>query len=217
MNVKAVIFDMDGVIFDTENIALKSWEYLAEKYNLGDIREMFLKCIGTNSETTMKIVREYLGSGIDCVSLAAQASAWFHGYTNRNGIPMKKGVKELLSDIRSKDIPIAIASSTKADSVTEMLKGAGIYDYFDSVIGGDMLKKSKPEPDIYLMAADRLGISPSGCAAVEDSFNGVRSAYSAGMKAIMVPDLLPPDDEMREKACIIADDLTRLVGMFEKE
>ncbi|MBQ4224758.1 MAG: HAD family phosphatase [Oscillospiraceae bacterium] len=217
MNVKAVIFDMDGVIFDTESLVLKSWEYLAEIYHLGDIREMFLKCTGTNTETTMKIVKEHLGSGIDCVSLAAQASAWFHGYTDRNGVPMKKGVKELLSDIRGKGIPIALASSTKADSVTAMLKGAGIYEYFDSVIGGDMLEKSKPEPDIYLMAADRLGISPSGCAAVEDSFNGVRSAYSAGMKAIMVPDLLPPDEEMREKASIIADDLTQLIGMFEKE
>ena len=90
-----------------------------------------------------------------------------------------------------------------------------LYDYFDVVVGGDLIKNSKPAPDIYLTACERLGVKPENAAAIEDSFNGIRAAHAAGMKAIMVPDMIEPDDEMREKAYVIKRDLFEVMEMLE--
>lgn len=120
---------------------------------------------------------------------------------------MKPGVSELLEMLRQAEVPVGLASSTRLAVVEKELKDAGIYDYFQVVVGGDQLKKSKPEPDIYLMACERIGANPKDAYAIEDSYNGIRSAYRAGMKPIMVPDLILPDDEMKEKSVFIAQDL----------
>ena len=127
---------------------------------------------------------------------------------------MKTGVRELLSYLKKNSIPIALASSTRLEVVTQELKQAGLYEYFGVVMGGDQLKRSKPEPDIYLMTCEKLGVRPICTYAIEDSYNGIRSAYSAGMKPIMVPDMLPPTEEMREKSVVVLDDLLQVRDWF---
>ena len=189
MEQKVVIFDMDGVIFDSEKLVLDSWEAVGGKYGIPDVGKILTDCIGTSKAKTQEIVYEHYGKDFDFEKYSKEASQLFHAHVRESGLPVKKGVRELL-------------------------KQAGLYDYFRVVVGGDQLKRSKPEPDIYLMACEKMGISPENAYAVEDSYNGIRAAYSAGMIPIMVPDLLPATEEMREKSIAVFDDLLQVKRFF---
>lgn len=209
-----VIFDMDGVIFDSERLVLECWEEVGAKYQLEGIREAFLPCIGTNSVKTKEIVLKRYGMDFPYDEFTGEASILFHEIADRGGLPVKTGVRELLKYLKDHEIPIAVASSTRLAVVTQELEQAGLYECFSVVMGGDQLKRSKPEPDIYLMTCEKLCVLPASAYAIEDSHNGIRSAYSAGMKPIMVPDMLPPTEEMREKSVIILDDLLQVKDWF---
>ncbi len=203
----AVIFDMDGVIFDSERLVLVCWEKVSEKYGIQGIEEVFMPCIGTNAEKTKEVVLDHYGQDFPFEEFRKEASVLFHEDVNRNGLPVKKGVRELLEYLKEREIPTAVASSTRLEVVTGELKQAGLYEYFKAVMGGDQLKRSKPEPDIYLMTCEKLGVNPGQAYAIEDSYNGIRSSYSAGMKPIMVPDMLPATEEMLQKSIVVLDDL----------
>lgn len=212
--MRAVVFDMDGVIFDSENLCMKCWHVVAEKYDIPDIDEVIFKCIGTNKAMTTKIVTEHYGEDFDFKKYEGEMSTLFHEYEAEHSLPKKPGVVELLDYLKAKNYKLAVASSTRIALVTKQLEHAGLLNYFDEVVGGDMLEKSKPAPDIYLMACDKIGVTPEEAYAIEDSYNGIRSAHAAGMKAIMVPDLLPADDEMREKSIMIKDSLLDLIDVI---
>ena len=206
----AVIFDMDGVIFDSERLVLECWEKIGAKYHLEGMREAFLPCIGTNDVKTREIVLERYGKDFPYDEFRRESSLLYHGIVDQGGLPVKTGVQELLVYLKDCKTPIAVASSTRLEVVTQELKQAGLYGYFSVVMGGDQLKRSKPEPDIYLMTCEKLGVRPLYSYAIEDSYNGIRSAYSAGMKPIMVPDMLPPTNEMYQKSVVVLDDLLRV-------
>lgn len=214
--VEAFVFDMDGVIFDTETIILKCWEKIASENGLVGMHDVFCRGIGATENQTRKIMLDYYGDQFDYDKLSKQASTLFHKIENEQGLPMKPGVVELLELLQKKNIPAGLASSTKLALVEKELKDANIYQFFKVVIGGDLLEKSKPEPDIYLMACDKLKVEPHKAIAVEDSFNGIRSAYSAGMSPIMVPDLVSPDEEMREKTYMIVQNLMDIASIVNE-
>ena len=134
----------------------------------------------------------------------------YHERYDGGRLPLKPGIRELLEYLKENDYKIGLASSTREAVVSQQLIDAGLRPYFDNLTCGDMLKKSKPEPDIYLMACEKLEVLPEEAIAIEDSFNGIRSAYRAGMFPIMVPDLLQPDDEMRELSGKIFEDLFKV-------
>lgn len=213
-NIDAVIFDMDGVIFDSEQLILVCWEKIAEKYHLEGMHEVMMLCIGTTKVRTKEIVLEHYGDDFPYEELSAEASVMFHEICEREGLPVKKGVRELLDYLKEQNIPTALASSTRLEVVTQELKQAGLYEYFQVVVGGDQLKRSKPAPDIYLLACEKLGIAPKAAYAIEDSYNGIRSSHSAGMKPVMVPDLLAPTEEMREKSVVVLEDLLQVRDWF---
>lgn len=213
---KAVVFDMDGVIFDSERLVLLCWEKVAERHHIEGITEVMTACIGTTKVRTEEIVSDHYGEDFPYDAFSKEASALFHEIADRDGLPVKRGVRELLDYLHEQEIPLAVASSTRLEVVSQELKQAGLYEYFQIVMGGDQLRRSKPEPDIYLMACDKLGIKPAQAYAIEDSYNGIRSAYSAGMKPIMVPDILPPTEEMREKSVAVLDDLQQVRKWFDK-
>ncbi len=206
----AVIFDMDGVIFDSERLVLECWEKTSGEYGLANMREVFLSCIGTNSARTKEIVLDHYGASFPYEEFCAKSSVLFHGIVDRGGLPVKTGVRELLDCLRENNIPLALASSTRLAVVTQELKQAGLYGYFRVVMGGDQLKHSKPAPDIYLMTCEKLGVRPGSCYAIEDSYNGIRAAHSAGIRPIMVPDMLPPTEEMRDKSVAVLADLLQV-------
>lgn len=215
--MKAVIFDMDGVIFDSEKLVLECWEKIGEKYHIEGIGGVFKECIGTNKARTKEIVFGHYGNDFDYDGFSQEASTLFRQFVAKNGLPVKKGVRELLQYLKEKGTAIGLASSTRLAVVEEELKEAGLYDYFQVVMGGDQLKRSKPEPDIYLMTCEKMGVKPYETYAIEDSYNGIRSAYRAGMQPLMVPDMLPATEEMREKSIAVLDDLLQVMQYFQNE
>lgn len=211
----AVVFDMDGVIFDSERLVLECWEKVARKHHLDGITEAMTACIGTNEVKTKEILFDYYGKDFPYNELRKEASVLFHETADTTGLPVKRGLRELLNYLRQCNVPMAVASSTRLETVSLELQQAALYEYFQVVMGGDQLKRSKPEPDIYLMTCDKLGVLPEHTYAIEDSYNGIRSAYSAGMSPIMVPDILPATEEMRKKSVVVLEDLLQVREWFE--
>lgn len=208
-----VIFDMDGVIFDSERFVIDVWKIVAEQKNLVGMEEACIECIGTNYDLTRKIMVGKYGEVYDEYRvLAREIQAELLA---KNGMPQKPGVRDLLQFLKDHDVKLALASSTKAEVVKSELQDAGFLDYFQVVIGGDMVSKSKPEPDIFLKACEELGCVPSETYVIEDSYNGIRAASRAGMKPIMVPDILQPDEEIKSLAQWIFPSLMEVKHFFE--
>ncbi len=214
--IGAVVFDMDGVIFDSERLILVCWEKVGQKHGLVGIKEAALDCIGTNAVKTKEIMKEHYGEAFPYEAYSKEASVMFHEVVDRDGLPVKKGVRELMEYLKAQSIPMALASSTRLQVVTQELQQAGLYKYFRAVVGGDQLKRSKPAPDIYLAACEKLGVEPADAYAIEDSYNGIRSSHSAGMRPIMVPDLLPATEEMYEKSVAVLDNLVMVKDFFQE-
>lgn len=212
--MNTVVFDMDGVLFDTERLCMESWLALSEKYAISNMEEFYPKCIGRNDTDTRALVLEYYGADFPYEKFCRETSLWFHDQIDQNGLPVKKGVRELLDFLKEHDWKVGIASSTRCRSVAEHLERAGLREYFSVIVGGDMVEHSKPQPDIYLIACEKLEASPGQCYAIEDSPNGIRAAYRAGMKPIMVPDLLQPDEEMTRLSYKIFKDLKEVLAYF---
>lgn len=202
--MEAVVFDMDGVVFDSELLVLETWKAVADKYGFPNIEKVCKECLGTNSEATKQIFLKHYGTDFPYDAYKKEMSALFHERAAGGRLPKKPGVEELLSALKEHGMKVALASSTRRAIVLRELEEGGLLSYFDKVVCGDMVNRSKPAPDIFLKACELLEVSPEKAYAVEDSYNGIRAAYSAGMKPIMVPDLAAPTEEMKELAeCIL--------------
>ncbi len=206
-NYNAVVFDMDGVIFDSERAVMNCWLELAEKYGIENIEKPYFACTGTTMQRTREIMLETYGEDFPYDTYAKEASLRYHEKYDGGRLPMKPGVVELLSYLKEAGKKIALASSTRRQTVENQLRDAKILDYFEAVICGDMVKRSKPAPDIFLKACEELGAAPEQAFAVEDSYNGIRSAHAGGLRPIMVPDLLPPNEEMEQLTEVILPSL----------
>ena len=202
----AVLFDMDGVLFDSERAVLAVWQELAAELGLGDIEETFIRCVGTNKARTAEIFRAAFPA-LDFARFDGEARRRFQTRWGGGRLPVKPGAQAVLGALRRRGVPLALASSTESAVVRRELAEAGLLSFFDALVGGDRVRRSKPDPEIFLLAAAELGAEPPRCFVIEDSFNGVRAARAAGMRPLMVPDLLPPDDEMRRLAEAILPDL----------
>ena len=208
---KAGVFDMDGVIFDSERAVMQCWKEVASRHNIPDIEKAILACTGTTMVRTREIMLNLYGADFPYDEYARESSAIFHSRYDGGRLPMKPGVKELLTFLKKHDKKIALASSTRHQVVTDELRDADIIEDFDRIICGDMVSRSKPAPDIFLKACEALNISPSDSYAIEDSYNGIRAAHAGGLHPIMVPDLLPADEEMQSLAEIVLPSLTSVM------
>ncbi len=208
---KAVVFDMDGVIFDSERAVMQCWKEVASRHNIPDIEKAILACTGTTMVRTREIMLNLYGADFPYDEYARESSVIFHSRYDGGRLPMKPGVKELLTFLKEHNKKIALASSTRQQVVTDELRDAGIIEYFDRIICGDMVSRSKPAPDIFLKACEELNVSPSDSYAIEDSYNGIRAAHAGGLHPIMVPDLLPADEEMQSLAEIVLPSLTSVM------
>lgn len=213
--LNTVVFDMDGVLFDTERLCRDSWLAVAEENGLPDMELIFPKCIGLNANDSRRIVMDAYGENFDYEGFREQASLWFWDYIEKNGLPVKPGVRELLTWLKAEGWLIGLASSTRRSSVEKHLEEAGIKEYFTVIVTGDMVEHSKPRPDIYLLACKELGAKPGQAYAIEDSPNGIRSAYRAGMSPLMVPDMIAPDEEMRKLSTKIFNDLYEVLCFLQ--
>ena len=215
MKYKAVLFDMDGVIFDTERLYLECCGPAAEKFGFDGIEDACLQCVGLTDEATHQMLYEIYGQDAPLEDFFEEAVRVFMARYEAEGLRVKTGVREILTWLHENKIPTALASSTEIDIVKEELAGAGLDTFFDVIVGGDMAERSKPAPDIFLKAAELLGCDPSDCIVIEDSYNGIRAAAAAGTKPIMVPDLLPPTDEMRTLAVVVRTSLLDVLDDFK--
>lgn len=192
--MNTVIFDMDGLMFDTERIFMKAWDYAGEKIGIGKAGYMTLKTLGMNVVTSREVWINEFGEKYDEGALRKCTKEFLVKYYSTNKVPIKKGLYGLLEYLRHAGYKLAVASSSPSWEVYSHLKDANIFDYFDAIVCGDMISRSKPEPDIYLRACELLQEKPENCYALEDSKSGLLSAYKAGCRPIMIPDLWQPDE-----------------------
>lgn len=208
--MKAVVFDMDGVLFDTEKLCRAGWTALAKEQGIEDMEEVFMQCVGRNANDTKALVLNHYGQDFPYDTFRQRSSEWFWEQIEQKGVPVKPGVRELLSYLKEAGYHIGLASSTRRESVISHLTHTGILEYFSVIVTGDMVEHSKPQPDIYLLACDKMQVAPEEAYAIEDSPNGIRAAYAAGMKPVMVPDLIAPDEEMRSLSFRIFENLSEV-------
>ena len=210
-----VIFDMDGVIIDSEAVYLAGYLHAAELYDLPieDMKTAVGRAVGVIDAMERQIMIETFGHlpqfSMDKTYKACRD--YFNNIVETGQMELKPGAAQILQLLKNRDIPVGLASSSPRTMIEKVLKRHDVLQYFDVVISGDMVLKGKPDPEIFLRCADAMGIPVSKYSetfVIEDSHNGIRAAYAAGMKPVMVPDQLPPTQEMREKAAVILPSLT---------
>ena len=193
---KAFVFDMDGLIFDSERIVQRSWNISGQKLGLGNIGEHIYYTLGLSRAGRKKYYEENIRKDFPFDEFSALTRKTFFEIVENEGLPMKKGVKEILAFGKENGIKLALATSSSRDYAMKCLKDAGIDIYFDGIVCGDMVSHSKPDPEIYLKACELVGVNPEDGVAFEDAPAGIESAYRAGMKVVMVPDLVQPSEKV---------------------
>lgn len=191
--MNAVIFDMDGLMFDTGKVFALAWDYAGEKTGIGKAGYMLGKTQGMGFSAARELWVDEFGGSYDEEGMRKYTREFLQKYYAANRVPVKEGLYILLNYLRNKGSRLAVASSSPGWEVENHLRQAGIWDYFKVIVCGEMVKHSKPAPDIYIKACELLMEKPEDCIALEDSRNGILSACRAGCNTVMVPDLWQPD------------------------
>lgn len=194
--IKAVIFDMDGLILDTEKLLVRFWVQAANELGFPMTREHALYLRSLHRSYAIPYLKEQFGEDFDYLKVRGRRMELMREYLSQNPLELKAGAVKLLDYLKSRGIPSAVCTATDYERASDYLTQVGIFDCFDKIICAAMVKRGKPSPDIYLYAAEQLGLPPHECMALEDSPNGVKSAASAGCVTVMVPDLTQPDAEL---------------------
>lgn len=209
---KAVVFDMDGVITDTEKLYRR---FQLEEGASRGIPEDVMVCAceriaGGNKYSNKEPFEKIVGRGIDYWEYREKVMEKLDAYIAANGVELKYGVRDTLAYLHERGIKIGLATSTVRERAIGYLTDHDIYKYFDKLIFGDMIEHGKPAPDIYLKACEELGVQPEEAIAVEDSINGIKSAGTAGLYPVMVIDLIKPNDEITPYVKQVYDDVTHI-------
>ena len=213
---KAIIFDMDGTLFDTERISVDAWFKAGEKFNLPVTEEFCLKLTGRNRISAQPIFKAYMPDYFNEDEVYAYRREVIEEYKKIHG-PLPKGdLKHIFSMIKSQGYKLALCSSSYEPSINLNLGMSKTREYFDVIVNGSMVERGKPAPDIYLLTAQKLGVKSEECLVFEDSENGILSAHKAGMDVMMVLDLIEPTDEMRNICLKIYEHLDDIVELFKE-
>ena len=210
---QAFIFDMDGTLFDTETLTLTALR--AVSHNHGereDIDAFYPSTCGVTLPHAEQLYKAFYGEDYPFYERREEVRAWINAYIDMHGIPIKTGAVALLTYLKANGYKIALATSTRRASAEGHIQKAGFESYFDATVCGDEVAHSKPHPEIFLTAAEKLGISPADCYVVEDSYYGVKAGAAAGMKVFMIPDLNPPRETEKELAYRIGNTLLDILA-----
>ena len=194
-NIKAIIFDMDGVIFDTELVYLEIWSKVFEKYGYKLQKEVYAEVLGTGRENVKKVLLNKYGNELPIDKMYREKDKDLEKAVDK-GIPLKEGAYKILSYLKNNNYKIALATSASKERALKQLRYADIEKFFDIIVSRDDVKETKPNPDIFLKAAKKLNVNPNECIVIEDSGAGIKAAFNAGMIAIHVVDLKEPDNEI---------------------
>lgn len=211
-----VIFDMDGLIFDSERLFFQHKRQVCAEYGYEETEETYAVTLGLNGSILKETLLAQKGPDYPAEEISRISRQRMMKTVRNSGIPVKTGIVELLEFLKKKQIPCAIASSTHIDFVKEYLTIAKISDYFTAVIGGNMISKSKPEPDIFLAAAKAIGCMPEECLVLEDSENGILAAHNAKIPVICIPDMKYPADRFKELTFDLKQDATQLLNTIKE-
>jgi HAD superfamily hydrolase (TIGR01509 family) len=197
--VNAVIFDMDGLMFDTERLARDAWKRAMAEHGYALDDEVYLTAVGRTVEGACGVFVDAFGPDLPIADVEAAKARYLRDML-APGPPLKPGLLTLLDGLEALRLPLAVASATARSEVERRLAGAGLLQRFAVVAGGDEVARGKPAPDLFLLAAERLGASPADCVVFEDSEAGVNAAAAAGMTVVVVPDLVEPSPGARALA-----------------
>ena len=210
---RGAIFDMDGTLFDTEKLYQRAWLDVAAQFGVEKNFELPKAISGTNlGEESERIVRRFYPN-IDAKAYIARTLEVVNMWRTQR-LELMAGVEEILAFFKSAGVAMAVASSAPVAVIEENLSRANLRGCFDVLIGGDLVTRSKPAPDIFLLAAERLNLPASDCYIFEDSFNGIRAAAASGGVAIMIPDTVQPTDDIK-KICAVFTSLTEAQRAIE--
>ncbi len=214
---KAVIFDMDGLMLDTEKLLAKYWMQSAHEHGFPMQLEHVLGIRSLSAIYAKPKLQAIFGESFNYEEIRARRRQLTAEHLEKYGIEKKKGLDELLQYLKDTNRKIAVATATDKERTEIYLKQVGVYDYFDTFVCGDMVKVGKPDPEIYLTACHAVGFAPFECMALEDSPNGIRSAYSAGCKAVMIPDLSQPEEDLKPLLYACVPTLSDVINILKGE
>lgn len=217
MSIKAVIFDLDGTILDTEKLLVKYWCQAANSLGFPMERSHALKIRSLTHRLTEPLFKEWFGEDCNYLEIRALRMKLMQEHIDSYGLDVKPGAEELLRWLGKNGYKRAVATATDIERAGKLLKTAGLYDCFDDIISASMVEWGKPKPDVYIYAAEQLKLSPCECIAVEDSPNGIISASDAGCRTIMVPDLTEPEEDIKPRLFACCKSLTDIIGILEQE
>ena len=207
LDVDAVVFDMDGLLLDTEVLARRALRLAGEELGIDIPETLSQSMIGVPLDGCRLLLVEHHGDSVPADRLFAASARHLLAQVEAGELRIKPGVTEVLDRVRELGLPLAVATSSARQKAHDHLRATGLDERFDAIVTRDDVRRGKPSPDLYLHAAKAVRVAPQRCLALEDSYNGVRAAHAAGMTVVMVPDLLPPTAEMRELCHAIARDL----------
>lgn len=216
MNIpQLVIFDMDGLIFNTERLFMEQRAIVMKDYGYEHREEDYIKTLGLTGRELMDTLHHIYGPDYPAEEISKKSRQALNAYIAEHGPEVKPGIEKLLQWFRQKDILCCVASSTHRVYIEEYLKKAGLSDYFSYIVGGDEVRRSKPEPDIFLKACEHFDINPYHTLVLEDSENGILAAWNARISVVCIPDLLTPSVEMTRKTTGIVRTADEVISLFD--
>lgn len=216
LKIRGVLFDMDGLVLDTEKLYARFWREAARFYGYDMTRAQALTMRGLSNTAGRQMLAAHFGPGIDYDQVRAKRIELMDAYVAREGVEVKPGIFRLLDALDAAGIPKAIATSSPVERAQAHLGSVGLADRFDRIISGRMVAHGKPEPDIYVYAAQALGREPGECLALEDAPAGIESAWRAGCLATMIPDQDGPTEEIRGRLFALAEDLGQVTELIKQ-
>ena len=213
--VSGIIFDMDGVLIDSERQSNEGWLWAAGQLGVDMPMWLIDSFKGAPAELCCKFFDDYYKGVIDYWEAKELRTHHVYKIRETEGIPVKKGVKDIFEYIRNNGLKCAVATSTRRESAEKTLHEIGVWDYLDAVVYGDEVERGKPEPDIFLRAAKAIGVNPSEAVVVEDSINGIKAGYAADMRVVHIPDTIAIDDDIRKLTYMVCADLNGLIDVVE--
>ena len=196
--IKALVFDMDGLLIDSERIVQRAWKEAGAALGYAGIEEHIYPLLGANVKRRVEYFRENFGEDFPLESFNEWNRNAFYRIVEEEGLPLKPGVVSLIERAKARGLKIGLATSSRQEYARDALSRVGIWDYFDDGVFGDQVTKAKPDPEIYLLACEKIGIEPKNALALEDAPAGIRAAVSAGMSVVMVQDLVQPDEDIQK-------------------
>lgn len=215
--VKAVIFDCDGTLVDSERIYMKTWEIVGKEMGFEIPEDLLYRTRGTSDSVGRQMYLEVMGKDFPLDEISKRRAVLNEELFYQTENVLRPGVLELLKWLKEHDILMAVASAKTWKMTTDHLRHAGIVDYFDTIAGGNMVKRNKPNPDIFLKAAELIHVPREQCLVVGDSVFDIMAANAAGMRGVLIPDLATVTDEMRLRSWAMADQLDEIISIIQTE